>query len=272
MRFDHTSAAYQELLSRLTRSGGRVVPFVGAGLSVYGPPEQRLPLWRELIDRLVGEGKEIGPIEEGGDAALTAALLAGRYIEAMDRLIGLLGEPNFKRIVERELDDADHPIPPAVAELVAVGWSLIVTTNLDRLITRAYLERHGRPPKSFTSVDTHRLAAAMAGTLASSETLVAHIHGSLDDYPSWRLSRSHYDQMLQDPGYVEALKQLFLRQAFFICFGLQDDDLDLMLANVAEIYPTGVGEFTLCFPGPPTEPGRPPIIQAEWPSADLSTR
>jgi hypothetical protein len=248
MKFDETSEAYQDLRLRLLRSGGRVVPFIGAGLSIYGPPEQRLPLWRELIDRLVAEGTEIGLIDEDGDAALTAALGEGRYIEAVDRLIGLLGEPNFKRIVERELDDTDHPVPPAVAELVAVGWSLIVTTNLDRLISRAYLERHGRPPNAFTGADTHRLAAAMAGTLTSPETLVAHIHGSLDDYRSWRLSRSHYDQMLQDPGYVEALKQLFLRQVFFIGFGLQDDDLDLMFANVAEIYPAGVGEFYALLP------------------------
>jgi hypothetical protein len=248
MSFDRSSAAYQELRARLTQSGGRVVPFVGAGLSIYGPAEQRLPLWRELIDRLVDEGKQIGLIDEGGDAALIVALDAGRYIEAMDRLIGLLGEPNFKRIVERELDDTHRPVPPAVAELVAVGWSLIVTTNLDRLIARAYLEHHGRPPVSFTSADTHRLAAAMAGTLTGPETLVAHIHGTLDDYPSWRLSRAHYDQLLQDPGYVEALKQLFLRQVFFIGFGLQDDDLDLMLANVAEIYPAGVGEFYALLP------------------------
>jgi hypothetical protein len=67
-----------------------------------------------------------------------------------DRLIGLLGQPNFKRIVERELDDTGRPVPPAVAELVAVGWSLIVTTNLDRLISRAYFERYGKPPLSFT--------------------------------------------------------------------------------------------------------------------------
>ncbi|MEZ5383177.1 MAG: SIR2 family protein [Microthrixaceae bacterium] len=248
MGFDRSSAAYQELRARLTQSGGRVVPFVGAGLSVYGPPELRLPLWRELIDRLVAEGTQIGLIEEEGDAALSAALDAGRYIEAMDRLIGLLGEPNFKRIVERELDDTGRPVPPAVAELVAVGWSLIVTTNLDRLIARAYLDRHGKSPVSFTSLDTHRLAAAMAGTLTGAETLVAHIHGSLDDYPSWRLSRTHYDQLLQDPGYVEALKQLFLRQVFFVGFGLQDDDLDLMLANVAEIYPAGVGEVYALLP------------------------
>jgi hypothetical protein len=248
MSFDRTSAAYQELRSRLTRSGNRVVPFVGAGLSVYGPPERRLPLWRELMDRLSEEGKEIGLIEDGGDAAYTAAVNAGRYIEAMDRLIGLLGEPNFKRIVERELDDTGRPVPPAVAELVAVGWSLIVTTNLDRLINRAYFERYGKPPLSFTGLDTHRLAAAMAGTLTSSETVVAQIHGSLDEYRSWRLSRSHYDQMLEDPRYVEALKQLFLRQVFFIGFGLQDDDLNLLFATVAEIYPEGVGEFYALLP------------------------
>jgi tetratricopeptide (TPR) repeat protein len=241
--FDTANPTYQELRARVLQAGARVVPFVGAGLSVYGGPEQRLPLWRELIERLMAEGHRLGLIADKVDAAIDMALGSGRYIEAMDRVLDALGEPTFKRVIERELDETDKPTPPAIAELVGVGWSLIVTTNLDRLITRAYLERYGRPMDAFTSLDTHRLAAALAGTLTSSETLLAQIHGAVDVYPSWRLTRSHYEQLLQEPGYVEALKQLFLRQVFFVGFGLQDDDLDLLLATVAEIYPAGVGEF-----------------------------
>jgi tetratricopeptide (TPR) repeat protein len=241
--FDTANPIYQELRARVLQAGARVVPFVGAGLSVYGGPEERLPLWRELIERLVAEGHSLGLIADEDDAAIDVALRSDLYIEAMARVLDALGEPTFKRVIERELDEAGKPTPPAIAELVGVGWSLIVTTNLDRLITRAYLERHGRPMDAFTSLDTHRLAAALAGTLASSETQLAQIHGAVDVYPSWRLTRSHYQQLLQEPGYVEALKQLFLRQVFFVGFGLQDDDLDLLLATVAEIYPAGVGEF-----------------------------
>jgi len=241
--FDTTDPTYQELRARVLESGARVVPFVGAGLSVYGGPGERLPVWRELLERLVGEGRRLGLIPDEGDEVIAAAIGSGRYIEAMDRVLGVLGEPTFKRIVERELDATNKPMPPAIAELVGIGWSLIVTTNLDRLIAQAYLEKYGRPIDAFTSLDTHRLAAALAGNLASSETLLAQIHGSLDDYRSWRLTRAHYEQLLQEPRYVEALKQLFLRQVFFVGFGLQDDDLDLLLKTVAEIYPEGIGQF-----------------------------
>jgi tetratricopeptide (TPR) repeat protein len=243
LTFDTADPTYQELRSRVLQTGARVVPFVGAGLSVYGRPEQRLPLWRELLERLIAEGQRVGLIADEGDTAISAAVAAGRYIEAMDRILGILGEPTFKRVVERELDVTEKPTPPAIAELVGVGWSLIVTTNLDRLIARAYLERYGRQIDAFTSLDIHRLAASLAGSHTSSETLLAHIHGAVDVYPSWRLTRSHYQQLLQDRGYVQALQQLFLRQVFFVGFGLQDDDLDFLLETIAEIYPAGVGQF-----------------------------
>ncbi len=243
MAFDTSDSTYQDLLARVVQHGSRVVPFVGAGLNAYGDVSQRLPMWRELLDRLEAEGRSLGLIAEGGDGAIDAALASGRYIEAMDRLIEALGEPTFRRAVERELDDRGRPVPPAVTELVAISWSLIVTTNLDRLVARAYLERYGRPLQTVTNLDSHRLAAALAGALSSTDTMLAQIHGDIDTYPSWRLTRTHYEQLLRDPGYVEALKHLFLRQVFFVGFGLQDDDFDFLLETVASIYPAGVGEF-----------------------------
>jgi tetratricopeptide (TPR) repeat protein len=241
--FDTSDPTYRDLLARVVQPGSRVVPFVGAGLNSYGDASQRLPLWRELLDRLVAEGKRLGLIPEAGDPTIDTALASGHLIEAMDRIIHALGEPTFRRAVEMALDDRSRPIPPAVTELVAISWSLIVTTNLDRFVSRAYLERYGRPIQAVTNMDSHRLTAALAGTLTSADTMLAQIHGDIDTYPSWRLTRSHYQQLLRDPGYVEALKQLFLRQIFFVGFGLQDDDFDFLLETVANIYPAGVGEF-----------------------------
>jgi hypothetical protein len=243
MAFDVADPTYQDLLRRVLQTGARVVPFVGAGLSVYGDPQQRLPLWSELLERLVAEGKQLGLIPDDGDPRIDAALDDGRYIEAADRILDALGEPTFRRVVERELDDTGKPTPPAITELVAIGWSLIVTTNLDRLIARAYLEQHGRPIRTISNLDTHKLASALAGTLTAPETALAQIHGDIDIYPSWRLTPSHYEQLLRDPGYTEALKHLFLRQVFFVGFGLQDADFDFLLETIARIYPAGVGEF-----------------------------
>ena len=197
--------------------------------------------------RLIAEGRRLGLIAKG-DGRIEAVLNEGRYIEATDRIIDALGEPTFKRLVQRELDDAGKPVPPGIAELVAIGWSLIVTTNLDRLITRAYLEQHERPMETVTSMDPDRLMSAIGGTLKSSETVLGQIHGSIDTYPSWRLTKSHYRQLLQTPGYVEAIRHLFLRQVFFVGFGLQDEDFEYILETIAEIYPSGGGEVYALIP------------------------
>lgn len=243
MAFDPSDATYRRLLDRVLQTEGRVVPFVGAGLSAYGVGEDRLPLWPQLLDALVFEGRRLGLIGEAGDPAIEKAMGEHDYIEATNRIFEALGEPTFRRSVERLLDDSGKPVPPAVAELVAIGWTLIVTTNLDRMISRAYLERHQRPLTSITSLDVHKLAEAVGGTLSSPETALAQIHGDIGIYPSWKLTGVHYEQLRQDAGYIEALKHLFLRQVFFVGFGLQDEDFDYVSQVIAEIYRAGVGEI-----------------------------
>jgi tetratricopeptide (TPR) repeat protein len=248
MSFDVTDPAYKDLVSRVVRSGDEVVPFVGAGLSVYGRPADRLPLWGELLEDLVDEGRRRGLIPPPGDPEIDEAIDNERFIEAADRLLRALGEPVFRRTVEKRLDDKGKPMPPAISQLLGVDWSLIVTTNLDRLIGRAYLEQHKRPITTITGNETRRLAQAVAGMAESPETVLAQIHGSVDVYESWRLTESHYELLLQDDGYVLAMQSLFLRRLLFIGFGLKDDDFATLLQTIAHIYPPGVGEFYVLLP------------------------
>lgn len=243
MAFDPEDPTYRQLRERVLQNDGRVVPFVGAGLSVYGEDGQRLPLWGELLERLVAEGVELGLIDEVERRAIEGVLRDRHYIKALDRIVGELGEPTFRRLVEQELDDTGKETPPAVTKLVAVDWPLIVTTNLDRMIARAYLERHRQPIQSVTSQDLSKLVDAMSGSLRSERTVLAQIHGDIDTFPSWILTKVHYDRLLQQPGYLLALKYLFLSQVFFVGFGLRDDDFDLVLETIAEIFPDGAGEI-----------------------------
>jgi hypothetical protein len=120
---------------------------------------------------------------------------------------------------------------------------LIVTTNLDHLIPRAYFEQHRRPINVISNLDSHRFAEAVGGSLVSSETALAQIHGDIGLYRSWRLTRTDYAELLADRGYDLALKALFLKRLFFIGFGMQDEDFDLFVDTMAEIYPPGAGKF-----------------------------
>lgn len=247
-RFDTSDPAYRDLLSVVLRSEAAVVPFVGAGLSVYGEPGERLPFGGKLLEQLVAEGMHLGLIPETGDSKIDDVLRRGRYIDAAEELLKALGEPTFRRVVERELDDTGKPVPPGIAELVAVNWALIVTTNLDRLISRAYLDRHKRPPTTITGTEARRLTGAISETLIALDTTLAQIHGVLDVFESWKLTRAHYTQLLQDPAYMTALENLFLKRVFFIGYGLQDDDFDFVLKTVASIYPAGMGTYYALVP------------------------
>ncbi len=243
MGFDTEDSVYQELVRYATENTSKVVPFVGAGLSVYGDAGQRLPLWRELLDRLVEECCRFGVIPGDGDPIIQAAVDEGRYIEATNLILAKLGEPNFRRAVERELDDTDKPVPPSIVELVSVRWSLIVTTNLDRMIARAYHDQYGQEIDQITNLDMSKLRQAFGDALPSSRTALAHIHGALDTYGSWCLTSAHYAALLQDPRYLEALRQLFARRIFFLGFGLGDADFEFVRKHVAEIYPDRPCEF-----------------------------
>lgn len=243
MAFDPNDPNYQRLLKRVLQTEGRVVPFVGAGLSVYGDPEERLPLWSELLERLIEEGRRLNLISGKDDVAIAKAMRAGWYIEATDQILHALGEPTFRRSVEEHLDEKGKEIPPAMAELVRVRWPLIVTTNLDRMIANAYLAHHGRPPLAITNLDPHKMIEAVGGTLVSPDTMLLQIHGSIDIYRSWKLTKSHYEQLLKDPAYLGVLNHLFLRQVFFVGYGLQDDDFDYLFQTIAEVYHAGSGEI-----------------------------
>src|SRR5271156_5737510 len=164
MPFDPDDPAYRELLDRVVESGGRVVPFVGAGLSVYGNSVSRLPLWVELLEQLLVEARRLGLVEEA-DFSIDAAIRSRHLHQAAEMLLQALGKPHFRRVVERELNDDGKACPPTIDKVVSVGWPLIVATNLDRLLSRAYHQRHGRPMMRVTNLDTHKLAAAFAGTL-----------------------------------------------------------------------------------------------------------
>jgi hypothetical protein len=250
MAFDPTDRYYQEFLQRTLDSESQVIPFVGAGLSIYGDQGTPcLPSWKKLLEALVAEGRDLELIEPN-DTAIDELIDAGRLIEAAERATKELGEPVFKRVVQRELDEAGLPIPPGAEALVSISWPLIVTTNLDRMLANAYVDRHARPMRRLNGIDTGELIAAVGGTLRSRETILAQIHGDIDTYRSWCITESHYRGLLAMPGYLNALESLFIRRVFFVGFGLEDMDFDRVVQTIAEIYPEGGGEAYALIPRP----------------------
>jgi hypothetical protein len=119
-RFDFLHLAYRQ---------GRLVPFIGSGLSAPA-----LPGWSRLIADLAAWAEE--PVR------LSACPSEHELILASERVVSRVrGRGEDLAIgVERSLGIA-QPTPATVA-LASTWWPLVMTTNYDRMFFEAFNNRH----------------------------------------------------------------------------------------------------------------------------------
>jgi len=243
MTFNFEQENFQELLKIVRNNEHQVIPFIGAGLSLYGKANERLPLWHELIRKLIEKGLEDTTLEKDNVKEIKILLKEGKYILATDLLLKYIGEPNFRIFIQRLLDINGRRIPPALSCLICISWSLIVTTNLDRFIEKAWNDKYkNNELQVITNKNITQLAQTINNENKNSNTLLK-IHGSVENYESWVLSKKHYENLLLNESYVYSLKNLFLRTLFFIGYGLSDEDFEIILINLKNLYPAGVGSY-----------------------------
>jgi hypothetical protein len=116
--------------------GARLVPFVGAGVSM-GVKRDLFPSWKRLIEALAGR------IAENGDAAGAARVVqlrdSGDYPQAAEVAYQQLGPFHFNRALRaairvRRPGDGDLSVPAGVW---ALRPPLVITTNYDDVLTWA---------------------------------------------------------------------------------------------------------------------------------------
>lgn len=199
-------------------ASGDLIVFAGAGV----PSAAGLPSWPKLVqnlrDRLERDGKSadlIGEIDELIQRrALIDALSAIKQPHA-------LGEHEFNIAVAEAVNDSLLSVPDiamAIAEL-APKLRAIVTTNLDRILERAF----GGSWDTLTSPP---------GDLAQRRHYILKLHGTRGDPKTWVFTREQYDQAtfgwLQQRAVFEAIFRAY--PILFVGYGLADDDFDQTLS------------------------------------------
>ncbi len=242
--FDCSQKSFIDLKKEIHKDPKLVVPFIGAGLSVYGLQDERLPLWKGLIEVTLGQGVANGVLDECFIRDMEALWENGQSTKAIDLIIEKIGLPTFRRIIESCLDIEGKTIPPAISQLVTIAWSLMVTTNLDRFIERAWHLKHNIELEVVTQKERSRLARIVVGADTSGACILAKIHGTIERFETWVLDERHYSNLIdRDQAYINTLRSLFLKNIFFIGYGLRDRDFDILLDQIKTIYPEGVGTY-----------------------------
>jgi SIR2-like domain len=220
-----------EFLQQLQRS--RVVPFIGAGLSVSAG----LPNWEHLLRELLGYAGGCGLLRSVAPE-IKRAIASQQFEFAADELVNGLGD-HFAEALATVLRRPDLQ-PSAVHRLIAtVMWPAIITTNYDDLLPAAMSANI----KRLTWLDDIALGAA----LRRAEPHLLLAHGCLDQPSTLVLTVAQYRECLRHPAYRTYLKIMCSQYTLlFLGFSFTDRDIQWLLEDLRhEFGQTDVPHFAL---------------------------
>jgi hypothetical protein len=195
-------------------SQGRLIPFIGAGLSV----PFKIPNWYDLIDEL----SSAVPVELL--PAIKFELNSKKYWNAVDLLMryGRYDERQIQegivRLIQLKqvkcLNDEEHNY----SDIGKLNFRRILTTNYDHWLFE-YLDgsRHFPQILSQSSVSSHELV------LDESPKRIWHLHGHISDTGSLVLTRNKYNQLYSEEKY-KRLFSLLSGSCVLLFLGFSFDD------------------------------------------------
>jgi len=235
----------QTLISRL--ASGRIVPFVGAGVSTSVKSrrtgESLFPSWRKLLDlaadRLDNESK-------GTYAQLVRNLLRidpPNYLRAAEYARESLG-PVWFEFLKSNLDPRREMVADDSLDLAKEVWNLgselVVTTNYDRVL------RWSCPRPEDLALWSIEAPVEQAALLrhGTERPTVWHLHGDIDDSANLILTPDGYERLYSSPesekrheAALATLRSLLASHSFlFIGFSLEDEAFGIQLRAVNDIY------------------------------------
>jgi tetratricopeptide (TPR) repeat protein len=229
---------------------GKVIPFIGAGVSMSvrergGGP--LFPSWREMLERAALRLDTEGDDEHAG---LVRSFLSPRtldYLEAARYARKGMGEAIWLDFLKEQLDKPPESASPASLELARAVWNfgskLVITTNFDRVMHWASPQQGG--PVSWDIEARAELATLLRDGLSNST--VWHLHGQIHNATKLILTPDSYFLLYTDAkaggseepyrAALQALRTLLISHSFlFIGFSLDDVFFRRQLDEVNQVY------------------------------------
>ena len=216
---------------------GRIVPFVGSGLSL-AVKDGLFPSWDQLLGRLAD--KLVEEVQEDSAGIVRLFVKKKQLNKAADEAVESLGKADFRDVMKsifaiRQPKDIDLSLPSAVWSL---GPKIVVTTNYDHVLEWA------KPSESVKNSEVSNLADLYSKS-TTENPFVWHLHGDISDADSLILSPQQYNALYRDAKddkHPLAAAWLQLRSLFashpllFVGFGMQDEYVMDALSTVLDIF------------------------------------
>lgn len=212
------SSATEIATLRDLRRDGKLIPFVGAGLSI----PLGLPSWSKLLD-IIAEQLDYDP---------GVFKLSGNNLQLAEYYVATKGSIGpLRSEMDRLFNPTDEAIESSRAHhaLVKMNLPLIYTTNYDRIIERAF-ELRKVPCHTIANIDDIAIAPSNA-------THVVKFHGTFSDDASLVLTESSYFERLEFESAIDIKLRADIlgRCLLFIGYSLSDINIRYMIYKLHKL-------------------------------------
>jgi len=234
---------------RRALNGRKVIPFVGAGVSMSVTDTETgvrlFPSWKELLERAADRLEE----EKKIDYALAVRALLGLpdpdYIEVAEKARKGLGHSVWFDFLKDQIDRPPRRAHDRSLELARAIWQLgsrlVITTNYDRVMDWACPDQLDL--RRWSVEAPVEMVAALRSGMGSAT--IWNLHGRIDDAAKIILTAEGYKNLYPENGAPEAVYQAALatlrsllasQTLLFIGFSMDDPALGLQLRDVDKIF------------------------------------
>lgn len=207
--------------------------YIGAGLS----QASGLPSWKDLLLALIARAKDIDAIDQEKEKELTNLLeIPDKYLMIAEELRETLAG-GFEKYI-KEIFDKKHTPSPTLLAALDLKSRFIITTNYDKLIEQAFIQKFAEVPPKLT----YKNAATVNYKMTNGEFFILKAHGSADEAPSEIiLTEKDYRKILyNEMGYQSVLQSVFsMNNILFLGASLKDPELILILRFIHSIFHGG---------------------------------
>jgi tetratricopeptide (TPR) repeat protein len=234
---------------------GKVIPFIGAGVSMTvlaQSGEPLFPSWKALLMEAAARLEEDGKTDHVG--IIRGKVNTNRLLAAAEEAQLALGS-NWHNFLKSQFDKTIDEAQDASLELARLAWrlgsDLVVTTNYDNVLHWACPRAH--------DVDKWNIEAAVEQCNLLRDGIkkptIWHLHGHIGDSANIILTPDSYQRLYADStkkryeAAIQTLRhQLASRSFLFIGFSLADEDFTNQLQMLEEIYQGAAGPHYVLLP------------------------
>jgi tetratricopeptide (TPR) repeat protein len=231
---------------------GKVVPFVGAGVSMHvkksdDTSQSLFPSWKGFVEILAKELEEKGKPNEAAYVRASVNIESPKYLEAMQHAKLKLGNIAWYRTIDESFNKLKNDADNDSLQLARLIWklsnNLIVTTNIDRVFQWTSFA-----PGDMQTLDVQNVEYAdLLREEIPKRPTVWHLHGNVDHKEKIIFTRDQYEAFYREKDNEAKLQTLISllgqRTFLFIGFSLDDAYIKEQLEYIHRIYKGGADSF-----------------------------